>query len=66
MQSLFSLFAKSSSTRTARAQKPATQAGPQELDAHQLQQVSGGLPKGGWGAPATSTSGDNRLPKGGW
>jgi hypothetical protein len=41
-----------------------------ELDSTELQQVSGGLPKGGWGEdPASATlsaSDSTSLPKGGW
>lgn len=43
---------------------PLLRSGPVVLDLQQLRQVAGGLPKGGWGAPATSSI--ERLPKGGW
>ena len=34
------------------------------IDASQLKQVSGGLPKGGWIEPESAAS--SGLPKGGW
>jgi hypothetical protein len=34
------------------------------IDASQLKQVAGGLPKGGWPEPTATMAGG--LPKGGW
>lgn len=47
---------------SVRASAPAARTAPVPLAREQLAQVSGGLPKGGWGIASNST----RLPKGGW